>query len=125
MTAPDSFAATIGVRIVEHDGGEKGRYYGGLRISLRRDLGHINRRCTLAHELAHVVLEHDPGATGWIKRRQERDADRWAANLLIDADDYAAAELAHGPHSGAIAAELEVTQKLLTVWRETHERKPE
>ena len=72
------------------------------------------------YELGHCVLGHDPAATGWIKDRQERDADQWAARLLISAVEYRAAEHLHGPHPGAIAAELEVTKHLVEVWREHH-----
>lgn len=116
----NQLAAALGVSVAEHTGGEKGRYYGARRITLRRGLGYINRRCTLAHELGHCVLGHDPAATGWIKDRQERDADQWAARLLISAVEYRAAEHLHGPHPGAIAAELEVTKHLVEVWREHH-----
>lgn len=118
-TDPREVATRLGVTIVEHAGGEKGRYHGRGVISLRDDLGPIAARSTLAHELAHYVLEHDPAATGWIRARQERRADQWAADLLIAADAYRAAEQIHGPHAGAIAAHLEVTVHLVETWR-TH-----
>jgi len=116
-------ADTLDVTILTHTGGEKGRYYGGRTISIRRDLGPINRRCTIAHELGHLALGHNPAATGWCQLRQEREAETWAARLLITPDKYREAESAHGPHAGAIASELEVTTHLVHVWREHHERK--
>lgn len=119
---PDTLAGALGVHITSHTGGEKGRYYGGGLISLRNDLGPINRRCALAHELGHYVLGHDPEASGWWSTRQENQADEWAANRLITPADYAAAELAHGPHAGGIASELEVTKHIVTVWRRSFER---
>lgn len=121
---PDILAGVLGVHVTSHTGGEKGRYYGGGLISLRDDLGPVNRRCTLAHELGHYVLGHDPAASGWWSTRQENQADQWAANLLITPSEYKAAELAHGPHEGAIASELEVTNHLVTVWRDNYERTP-
>lgn len=123
MTDPDQYAAALGLTITEHAGGEKGRYYGGGRISLRDNLGGVNRRCTLAHEIAHHVLGHDPAATGWWKNRQEREADEWAANYLISPAEYAAAEFLHGPEPGAIAAELNTTRHLVEVWRATTTRR--
>ena len=119
---PDILAGVLGVRVTSHTGGEKGRYYGGGLISLRDDLGYVNWRCTLAHELGHYVLGHSPTASGWWSARQEKQADQWAANLLITPDDYAAAENTHGPHAGAIASELEVTCHMVNVWRSNFER---
>lgn len=119
-TDPSAIAELLGVTVAEHTGGEKGRYYGHGLISIRADLGYINRRCTLAHELAHAALGHRPDATGWLRARQERAADQWAANRLIDTDAYRAAEQQHGPHPGAIAAELEVTTHMVKIWAQTN-----
>lgn len=109
-----------GVEVVSHRGGDKGRWYPARRtISLRADLPARARRCTLAHELGHAVLGHDagPDLPRWVVEKQERAADRWAAETLISEDDYKSAEAALGPHPGAIAAELGVTVHLLEVWR--------
>ena len=125
-TDPEEIAHHLGVTIFTHLGGEKGRYYGNGAISLRAGLGHVNRRSTLAHELAHHVLRHDPAATGWVQMRQEHQADQLAAQTLITPTDYAQAERLYGPHPGAIAQELEVTRHLLHVWKNipgTPERK--
>lgn len=75
-------------------------------------------RSALAHELAHMVFRHPPKATP----RQELQADRFAAKLLITEADYARAEAIYGPSPQQIAAELNVTNHLLAVWRAMHER---
>lgn len=123
QTAPnlEVLAATHGITITTHTGGEKGRWYSNTRtISIRRDLGWVNSRCTLAHELGHAFCGHDSRAEGWFKERQEHEADTWAANLLIGQDEYMDAELIHGSCPGAIALELGVTVHLVTVWAANH-----
>ena len=117
-------AAELGVTIAEHTGGEKGRWHRARRVvSLRRDLGPVNRRCTLAHELGHAALDHEVRGDlpRWIVVRQDKDADEWAARLLISEVEYAVAESIH-PAPSAIARELEVTLHLLEVWQRLHER---
>lgn len=114
----EELAARLGATIITHDGGEKGRYYGRGIISLRRNLGPKNYRCTLAHELAHHILKHDPNATGWLHERQEKQADEYAAaKLLIDAIEWETAERCYGPHLGAIASEVGVTRRVAQIWR--------
>ena len=113
-------ALEAGIDVVTHHGGDKGRWYPTSRtISLRADLPARARRCTLAHELGHAVLGHaaGPDLPQWVVEKQERAADRWAAETLISEDAYKSAEAALGPHPGAIAAELGVTVHLLEVWR--------
>lgn len=115
-----ALAAQHGIDIVRHQGGEKGRWYPTTRtISLRAGLPARAERCTLAHELGHAVLEHDAGAhlPQWLVEKQERAADRWAAETLISEAAYRSAEAALGPHPGAIAVELGVTVHLINVWR--------
>ena len=121
----EMLATAHGITITPHTGGDKGRWYINTRtISIRRDLGWINTRCTLAHELGHALNNHDSTATGWLYTRQEGEADLWAANTLIDPADYRNAELIYGPHPGAIAAELGVTVHLVTVWKHHHTPTP-
>lgn len=118
----EQLAAQLGATIVTHDGGEKGRYYGHGIISLRRNLGPKNFRCTLAHELAHHALGHDPAATGWVHDRQERQANEWAARQLISPTEYALAEQLYGPQPQLLAHELGVTVKVLKTWQTLYER---
>ena len=119
----EQLAAQLGAVIVTHDGGEKGRYYCNGIISLRRGLGPKNYRCTLAHELAHHALDHDPAATGWVHDRQERQANEWAARLLISPTEYQQAETLYGPQPQLLAHELGVTVKVLKTWTSIYERK--
>lgn len=118
----DALAPRLGVQVLEHDGGEKGRHYPGGRISLRRGLGHAARRSTLAHELAHYLLKHVPTTDPWLHSRQERQANELAAELLITPEEYEEAETLVGHHEGALAAELGVTTHLIHAWRGLHER---
>lgn len=120
----DDLAHRLGVQVVEHNGGEKGRHYPGGILSLRRDLGPIARRCTLAHELAHYILRHEPTGDPWLHSRQERQAHELAAELLITPEEYESAEILVGHHPSALAAELGVTKHLIYVWRGLYERKP-
>lgn len=115
-------AVEHGIEVVTHHGGDKGRWHPSSRtISLRADLPARARRCTLAHELGHAVLGHEASESlpQWVVEKQERAADRWAAETLIDEDAYRSAENALGPHPGAIATELGVTVHLVEVWQAT------
>ncbi|HAF71984.1 MAG TPA: ImmA/IrrE family metallo-endopeptidase [Corynebacterium variabile] len=120
--SPDLLAEQWGIPLATHAGGEKGRRFPDGTISLRADLGPINRRCTLAHELGHHAHDDHPTDNPTTQARNEHRADRWAAQLLIHPDAYREAETMFGPHPGAIAAHLGVTHHLLAVWRDTHER---
>lgn len=91
-------------------------------ILLDSTLGSINRRCTLAHELAHAIRGDTPTGNPHFDARAERAADQLAAELLISHAEYAAAEAIYGAHDGAISCELGVTTHLLAVWRDTYER---
>lgn len=117
MIELEELAAMWGVTIIHHAGGAKGYSWveRGI-ISLRHGLGDVQARCTLAHELAHHYYGDTPGVDGKRAAFQERRADRWAAERLISASDYALAERLHGPHPGAIATELGVTRALVEVW---------
>lgn len=75
-------------------------------------------RSALAHELGHAHYGH--GAHGG--PRDEREADQYAARLLISPDAYAAAEALVGEHPGALARELGVTRRLVELRREDFAR---
>lgn len=119
----DEIAHQLGVTVTEHDGGEKGRHYPGGIISLRRGLGWVTRRCTLAHELGHYILGHAPTRDPWVHARQERRADELAAELLITPDDYETAEMLAGSEETALAHELGVTKRIIRAWRNHHRRR--
>lgn len=97
-----------------------GRRSGELRRSGLVLLNHrksvLTQRCTLAHEMGHWSLGHDWTLYHDVER-DEREADAYAARLLISPVDYALAERLHGPHVGALARELDVSSRLVEVWR--------
>jgi Zn-dependent peptidase ImmA (M78 family) len=89
-------------------------------ILLDERLDRRTARCVLAHELGHMALGHHGGPvfadSGWRARRQESDADRWAATRLVDVHELArvAAERPHDPAS--MARHLRITDHMLNVW---------
>lgn len=50
-------------------------------------------------------------------------ADRFAAKLLINPDDYRIIECTYGPHPARLAHELGVTVRVLKTWQPLHESK--
>lgn len=67
--------------------GRLGETDGAQVIRLHPDQLQVQRRCTLAHELAHVELGHTDGASP----AQERAARMLAARWLVDLDQLLAA----------------------------------
>lgn len=85
---------------------ELGRYYPAeAAILLRKGLTQAERRCTLAHELAHHRLGHVAGCDRKGADRQEAEADALAARWLITLEDLADAEL-WGRYPSEVADEL-------------------
>lgn len=72
-------------------------------ISLTWGLTHSEQRSVIAHELGHAHFGHDCSDD-----RAEREADTWAANLLIDPAEYAALER-EGHDTHTIADHMNVT----------------
>ncbi|EOM75096.1 ImmA/IrrE family metallo-endopeptidase [Rhodococcus rhodnii] len=110
----------MGVRVVERPlaGGRRGKYLHHDRtIILRPGMARFRGRSTFAHELGHAHYGHEPAHDQALHARQERLADEWAAKTLINPVDYALAEVMYGPHVGVLANHLEVTPKLVRVWR--------
>lgn len=96
--------------------------YEGLLLPNRIILIHsglIERRQreALAHELGHAHYGHAHGI-GHSSPVLERQADLYAARLLISPAEYALAEALH-PHPGAIAKELGISQYLIELWQGT------
>ena len=86
-------------------------------ILLDERLDRREARCVLAHELAHALLGHagcPPGYAerGWLARRQEAQADRWAARRLLALPQLADV-LAERLDVEAAAAALDVTAGVL------------
>lgn len=76
------------------------------------------RRCSLAHAVAHLDLGHQQTPLGHFERRQERDADQLAARRLIGIDHLAWA-FTWTPWRTEVAQELDVDLATL-ICRERH-----
>lgn len=81
------------------------------RVYFTFGLTHAEQRSVIAHELGHVHFGHTCATD-----QGEREAETWAAQLLITPHAYAAAEQhSHDPHD--IAESLEVTPDLVEHYR--------
>lgn len=123
ITNPDlhRLADRLGVRLVRHSGGPKGFYAHYARtISTRRGLSIAAYRSTLAHELGHAYYKDAPTENEHYSRKQERRADQFAAQLLLDEESVKAAMVWHNEHISPAAYELEVTEHLLKTWLAQH-----
>lgn len=87
-------------------------------ILLARTLTRVQGRCALAHELAHIDLQHRPDVAGRYGRWQEREADWLAARRLIPLPVLADA-LVWCRDDRALAEELDVVPELVDL-RRTH-----
>lgn len=110
-------AVRIGLKVKYTDLGRRsGEVHssGLVHINPRKSL--LTQRVTLAHECGHWALGHD-----WTRDhdrpRDEQQADTYAARLLITPAAYAEAERVAGAHPGALARELNVTARLVELWR--------
>lgn len=77
-------------------------------IVMRPGLAQVQRRCALAHELAHIDLGHTGGCTP----QEERQASELAARWLIDLNDLIDA-LRWSTHLAEVADELWVDEPTL------------
>ncbi|MFJ4800023.1 ImmA/IrrE family metallo-endopeptidase [Streptomyces murinus] len=77
----------------------------------------VLKRCALAHELAHIKLEHsrcafsDGVVTSVSSIQQERSAEMWASRQLISVVQLAIAKESRLPYS-AVAREFGVTERM-------------
>lgn len=116
-------AESMGVQLQRHTGGHPGWYDHHRRIiSTRRGQSISQYKSVLAHELGHAAHRDTPTGNGHFDQRQERRADEYAAQLLINPRDFETAAIWHHGHLPAIADELEVTQHILKTWQTLHER---
>lgn len=107
----------MGLRVVFRDLGRRHGEVHATGLVVINDRRPVQaQRITLAHECGHHAHGHD-----WRERhdrvRDERQADTYAARLLIDPADYHDAERTVGCHPGALARELGVTERLIEMWR--------
>lgn len=116
-------AESMGVQLRRHTGGCPGWYDHPQRvISTRRGQSIAQYKSVLAHELGHAHYGDTPTGNGHFDQRQERRADEYAAQLLINPTDFETAAIWNHGHLPAIADELEVTQHILKTWQSLHER---
>jgi Zn-dependent peptidase ImmA (M78 family) len=89
----------------------------GHQIVLRGATSEQRRRFTIAHEIGHFVLhpqrlaperDGDPGNASW--QRQEREADQFAAELLMPEDLVREAVVVHGPDAARLADRFGVSR---------------
>ncbi|WP_137771849.1 MULTISPECIES: ImmA/IrrE family metallo-endopeptidase [unclassified Microbacterium] len=105
--------AGLEVHAIEMPEGDLGYYaHDERRIYFNLLCTPNERRCVIAHELGHHHFGHecedDPAS--------ERQADTYAATLLIDPDRYAELEKT-SHHSEWIADEMSVTSELIEDYR--------
>lgn len=83
-------------------------------ILVDESISRTERRCALAHELAHIDTGDEPTDLCFFARRQETAADQLAARRLIHPDDLAAAvRWCHDPRE--LAEYLDVTLNVLAL----------
>lgn len=82
-------------------------------IAIDSRLRRLKARCSLAHELGHVVLGHAASCgVDFYDYRAELAADEFAARLLLDDLGALSIELATTSHHGHAASNLNVTLAL-------------
>lgn len=124
---PERHAASLGIRIVEAQppAGTLALWDEQTRTILTAPgLLWRQRRCVIAHELAHAINgdEHSP-MDDVASTKRERRADAIAAGWLLQPHAVRTA-LAVAPDSlPAAAAELEVTERILSAWLWEHNKR--
>lgn len=118
--SPDAHAASLGIRIVEAQppAGALALWDEHARtIITAPGLLHRQRRCVIAHELAHATQgdTHSPLDTIAALKR-ERRADTIAAGWLLNPTQTTRALALYPDNLTAAAAELEVTDRILEAW---------
>lgn len=89
----------------------------GGRVVLNRARSEATRCYALAHECGHWHYGHD-WRLAHDRERDEHQADRYAAHLLISPIEYARAEEMFDGHLGAISRELLVPTHVLQIWQQ-------
>ena len=117
---PDAHAASLGIRIIDAclPAGTLALWDETTRTILASPgLLHRQRRCVIAHELAHATQgdTHSPLDTIAALKR-ERRADAIAAGWLLNPTQTARALALYPDNLTAAAAELEVTDRILEAW---------
>jgi Zn-dependent peptidase ImmA (M78 family) len=83
-------------------------------ILVDESISQAERRCALAHELAHLDVDDVATELCWFSVRQETNADRLAARRLVDIHRLAdVMRFCDDPRE--VAAELDVTLNVLAI----------
>lgn len=85
-------------------------------ITVRYGLPHRYTRSLIAHELGHAHYGHTVSTP-----KAERQANEYAALLLIDKEAYRRTEKEYGVNIYKIAYELGVTPSLVRAWKDCNE----
>lgn len=118
MTLDDlvAHAESLGLRVKWRDLGRRsGELTSGGLVLVNDRKSILTQRVTIAHEIGHHFHGHDWTRTHDVER-DERQADLYAARLLIRPADVERAAAIAGGHPGAMARELGVTARLVTLW---------
>ena len=109
----------MGLRVYPKDLGRRsGETHSSGLIYINDTKSLLTQRCTLAHEIGHAVYGHVWSPVPHENFVEERQANTYAARLLIGVDAYRRAERIVGQHAGALAKELNVSTLLIELWRE-------
>ena len=115
-------ADRLGVMVEFADLGQRhGEYRDGV-VTIHEGRPDTVQRIILAHELGHHWFSHRRTTDRWTRAHQEREADEFAARLLVSRLDYQWAERLYGPSVGAVAAELEVPARFVERLRDVTNR---
>lgn len=110
-----SLAEDEGLTVTWEDlGARSGELRPGV-IAINSKRCQLTQRVTIAHELGHYHYGHD-WTVAHCRDRDERQADRYAAHLLIDAAEYRQAARLVEDDPRAVARELGVTARLIDLW---------
>ena len=119
---PETHASQLGIRIIDAclPAGTLALWDETTKTILASPgLLHRQRRCVIAHELAHAVNgdTHAP-IDDIAARKRERRADLTAAGWLLDSAAVRTALVVSPDSLSAAAADLDVTPRILFAWLE-------
>lgn len=107
----------LDITLLHHDGEPKAWYSHIHRaISTKRGMAIWDYKSSLAHELGHAIYRDRRTNHAHYDQIQERRADEFAAELLIDENEIRDALLWHRNDLDSLAVDLEVTPHLLGIY---------
>lgn len=111
-------AAQLGVRIKFRDLGRRhGEVHSSGLIIVNPNRSGPAVMITVAHEIGHVVHHHDWSDARHDRELDERQAETYAARLLVSTERYRVAEACVGSDPRALAKELDLTPRLIHLWK--------